>query len=254
MAATLACARAGVTTGEWAGALREVFGEYRAPTGVSARSASGRGGGATLAGGARAGARDRRGARRRGCGCSSASRASTGTPTAPSRSRCARATPASRWSTRASGSRRRRSSRPRWRRTCTCVGLSILSGSHLALVPDVLDGLRAAGRGRRAGRRRRDHPGRRRRGRCATGRGRGLHAEGLRAHRHHGRVRPADPRGARSRPPSAFRTSVVGSFAGRGRLKLATTEVWKREARQETPVADSRRESAAAPSVPSSRR
>jgi (2R)-ethylmalonyl-CoA mutase len=36
MEATLACARAGVTTGEWAGALREVFGEYRAPTGISA--------------------------------------------------------------------------------------------------------------------------------------------------------------------------------------------------------------------------
>ncbi|MFJ2256842.1 protein meaA [Streptomyces sp. NPDC087844] len=35
MAATLECARAGVTTGEWAGALREVFGEFRAPTGVS---------------------------------------------------------------------------------------------------------------------------------------------------------------------------------------------------------------------------
>ncbi|MFI5533119.1 protein meaA [Kitasatospora sp. NPDC051853] len=34
MPATLACARAGVTTGEWAFALREVFGEYRAPTGV----------------------------------------------------------------------------------------------------------------------------------------------------------------------------------------------------------------------------
>ncbi|HJD83722.1 protein meaA [Kitasatospora aureofaciens] len=32
--ATLACARAGVTTGEWSFALREVFGEYRAPTGV----------------------------------------------------------------------------------------------------------------------------------------------------------------------------------------------------------------------------
>jgi (2R)-ethylmalonyl-CoA mutase len=32
---TLACARAGVTTGEWSEALREVFGEYRAPTGVS---------------------------------------------------------------------------------------------------------------------------------------------------------------------------------------------------------------------------
>ncbi|WDM16607.1 protein meaA [Streptomyces lavenduligriseus] len=35
MEATLECARAGVTTGEWAAALREVFGEYRAPTGVS---------------------------------------------------------------------------------------------------------------------------------------------------------------------------------------------------------------------------
>ena len=36
MDATLACARAGVTTGEWSFALREVFGEYRAPTGVGA--------------------------------------------------------------------------------------------------------------------------------------------------------------------------------------------------------------------------
>lgn len=35
MAASLDCARAEVTTGEWAGALREQFGEYRAPTGVS---------------------------------------------------------------------------------------------------------------------------------------------------------------------------------------------------------------------------
>jgi len=34
MEATLACARAGVTTGEWSLALREVFGEYRAPTGI----------------------------------------------------------------------------------------------------------------------------------------------------------------------------------------------------------------------------
>src|SRR4051812_39758337 len=34
MPATLAAARAGVTTGEWAGALRDVFGSYRAPTGV----------------------------------------------------------------------------------------------------------------------------------------------------------------------------------------------------------------------------
>src|SRR5580693_8495047 len=35
MPATIALAHAGGTTGEWAGALREVFGEFRAPTGVS---------------------------------------------------------------------------------------------------------------------------------------------------------------------------------------------------------------------------
>jgi (2R)-ethylmalonyl-CoA mutase len=34
--ATIALAQAGGTVGEWAGALREVFGEYRAPTGVGA--------------------------------------------------------------------------------------------------------------------------------------------------------------------------------------------------------------------------
>jgi (2R)-ethylmalonyl-CoA mutase len=42
--ATIVCAKAGVTTGEWAGALREVFGEYRAPTGVSGVSVSGEAG------------------------------------------------------------------------------------------------------------------------------------------------------------------------------------------------------------------
>ncbi len=35
MEPSIACARAGVTTGEWAGALRQVFGEYRAPTGIA---------------------------------------------------------------------------------------------------------------------------------------------------------------------------------------------------------------------------
>ncbi len=35
MSATIALAHAGGTTGEWANALRDVFGEYRAPTGVS---------------------------------------------------------------------------------------------------------------------------------------------------------------------------------------------------------------------------
>ena len=36
MPASIECAKAGVTTGEWAGNLRRVFGEYRAPTGVAA--------------------------------------------------------------------------------------------------------------------------------------------------------------------------------------------------------------------------
>jgi ethylmalonyl-CoA mutase len=34
MPSSIACAKAGVTTGEWGAALRKVFGEYRAPTGV----------------------------------------------------------------------------------------------------------------------------------------------------------------------------------------------------------------------------
>ncbi|HVU01085.1 MAG TPA: protein meaA [Polyangiaceae bacterium] len=42
MPASIAAAKAGVTTGEWGGLLREVFGEYRAPTGVAgARSVAG---------------------------------------------------------------------------------------------------------------------------------------------------------------------------------------------------------------------
>jgi len=40
MHATLAAARAGATTGEWSAALREVFGEYRAPTGVADAAAA----------------------------------------------------------------------------------------------------------------------------------------------------------------------------------------------------------------------
>ena len=35
MPASIACARAGITTGEWTDTLRSVFGEYRAPTGVA---------------------------------------------------------------------------------------------------------------------------------------------------------------------------------------------------------------------------
>jgi (2R)-ethylmalonyl-CoA mutase len=40
MAATIAAARAGATTGEWARTLREVFGSYRAPTGVGEAAAA----------------------------------------------------------------------------------------------------------------------------------------------------------------------------------------------------------------------
>ena len=39
MPASIECAKVGVTTGEWGAALREVFGEYRAPTGVSGAAA-----------------------------------------------------------------------------------------------------------------------------------------------------------------------------------------------------------------------
>jgi (2R)-ethylmalonyl-CoA mutase len=39
MPATIAAARAGATTGEWAAALRDAFGEYRAPTGVGEAAA-----------------------------------------------------------------------------------------------------------------------------------------------------------------------------------------------------------------------
>jgi (2R)-ethylmalonyl-CoA mutase len=42
MPASIVAAKAGVTTGEWAGVLREAFGEYRGPTGVAgARSVTG---------------------------------------------------------------------------------------------------------------------------------------------------------------------------------------------------------------------
>ena len=39
MDASIACAKAGVTSGEWGGLLRKIFGEYRAPTGVAQAAA-----------------------------------------------------------------------------------------------------------------------------------------------------------------------------------------------------------------------
>ncbi len=41
MVPSIACAKAGVTTGEWGDTLRAIFGEYRAPTGVSRASVRG---------------------------------------------------------------------------------------------------------------------------------------------------------------------------------------------------------------------
>jgi ethylmalonyl-CoA mutase len=40
MEPSIACAKAGVTTGEWGETLRRVFGEYRAPTGVTLETRS----------------------------------------------------------------------------------------------------------------------------------------------------------------------------------------------------------------------
>jgi (2R)-ethylmalonyl-CoA mutase len=49
MASTIDLAHAGGTTGEWAGVLREVFGEYRAPTGVGVAAGGNLGGLAAVA-------------------------------------------------------------------------------------------------------------------------------------------------------------------------------------------------------------
>ena len=101
MPATIAAARAGVTTGEWAGALRDAFGSYRAPTGVGEAAAPAVG--AELAELRDEVARVGEALGRTASRSWSASPASTGTPTAPSRSPCGRATRAWTSSTRASG-------------------------------------------------------------------------------------------------------------------------------------------------------
>ena len=145
MEASVACAKAGVTTGEWTGALREVFGRVPGPD----RGGSGR---ARRAPRRRprsprcASASGRRGSSwASGCGCSWASPGSTGTPTAPSRWPCAPATSASRSSTRASGSTPAQIVAAAVQEGVHVVGLSVLSGSHLEVVPAVVEGLRAAG-------------------------------------------------------------------------------------------------------------
>src|ERR1700712_1639647 len=143
MAATLQCARAGVTTGEWAGALREVFGEYRAPTGVSATAA------ATAAGSEIAAVRDF--VRSTGDELGRRLKLLVGKPGLDGHSNGAeqiavrardvgfeviyqgiRLTPAQIVSAAVE-------------EDVHVVGLSILSGSHMELIPDVLRGMQEAG-------------------------------------------------------------------------------------------------------------
>jgi len=145
MDATLRCARAGVTTGEWADALRDVFGEYRPPTGVSGAVVGSSGGGQILAVRERVEATgSEMGVRLKMLvGKPGLDGHSNGAEQIAVRARDAgfevvyqgiRLTPAQIVAAAVE-------------EDVHVVGLSVLSGSHLALVPDVIDGLRAAGMG-----------------------------------------------------------------------------------------------------------
>ncbi|MCF3963590.1 protein meaA [Streptomyces fuscigenes] len=148
MEASLACARAGVTTGEWAGALREVFGEFRAPTGVAgAPVAEAAPEGSPLAAVRASAARTASdlgvGRLRLLVGKPGLDGHSNGAEQIAVRARDAgfevvyqgiRLTPAQIVSAALA-------------EDVHCVGLSILSGAHTALVPDVLARLREAGAG-----------------------------------------------------------------------------------------------------------
>jgi len=146
MAATLACARAGVTTGEWSGALREVFGEYRAPTGVGGAPAAVTAGPGTELAGVRAAVAATAadlgtGALRLLVGKPGLDGHSNGAEQIAVRARDAgfeviyqgiRLTP-------------EQIAAAAIAEDVHCVGLSILSGGHLELVPEVLRRLRAGG-------------------------------------------------------------------------------------------------------------
>jgi len=143
MAVTLRCARAGVTTGEWSDALREVFGEYRAPTGVSGAAGGPEAGEAFAAVRARVAATgEELGGRLKFLvGKPGLDGHSNGAEQIAVRARDAgfeviysgiRLTPAQIVAAAVE-------------EDVHVVGLSVLSGSHLSVVPDVLDGLREAG-------------------------------------------------------------------------------------------------------------
>lgn len=145
MEATLAAARAGATTGEWAGTLREVFGEFRAPTGVSGAV------GAAEAGAELSAVRERVKATgeelgvklRMLVGKPGLDGHSNGAEQVAVRARDAgfeviyqgiRLTPEQIVAAAVA-------------EDVHVVGLSILSGSHMSLVPSVVEGLREAGLG-----------------------------------------------------------------------------------------------------------
>ncbi len=145
MSATLAAARVGVTTGEWADALRDVFGEYRPPTGVAGTSVAVEAGAElrTLrdlvrATGEQLGSRLRLLVAKPGLDGHS-----NGAEQVAVRARDAgfevvyqgiRLTPEEIVAAAVA-------------EDVHCVGISILSGSHMELVPAILDGLRTAGAG-----------------------------------------------------------------------------------------------------------
>jgi ethylmalonyl-CoA mutase len=143
MPATVQAARVGVTTGEWAGTLRGVFGEYRAPTGVSGAVGVAEAG-AELAALRQAVARtgEQLGGRLRLLvGKPGLDGHSNGAEQVAVRARDAgfevvyqgiRLTPSQIVAAAIA-------------EDVHCVGLSVLSGSHMELVPEVLRGLRAAG-------------------------------------------------------------------------------------------------------------
>ncbi|KQX70050.1 protein meaA [Angustibacter sp. Root456] len=143
--ATLACARAGVTTGEWSAALREQFGEYRAPTGV--------GGSVGVAQVSEDLARVREAVRATGEQLGGRLRLLVGKPGLDGHSNGAeqvavRARDAG-FEVIYQGIRLTPSQivAAAVAEDVHCVGLSVLSGSHMELVPSVLDGLKEAGAG-----------------------------------------------------------------------------------------------------------
>jgi ethylmalonyl-CoA mutase len=142
MPASLACARVGVTVGEWAGVLREVFGEYRPPTGISGATGGGHEGSLTPV-------QDR--VRALGAELGRPLKFLVGKPGLDGHSNGAeqiavRARDAG-FEVVYSGIRLTPAQivNSAVEEDVDVVGLSVLSGSHLSVVPDVVAGLREAG-------------------------------------------------------------------------------------------------------------